>query len=371
MSETKATPDHEFDPDRYPTIEDVISGGWNTLPRPVRDYVEGGTEKERTMRRNLSALDRILLRPRILRDVTQRSTATRFVGVDLATPVMPAPVGSVAILDEGGTVASARGAHRAGTASIVPLAGRPSLEDVAAETDGPLFLQLYVWGDRPWLAEAMRRAQDAGYAGICVTVDRSVDVMMRRSIRNDFAPGTAHGPPPGVEIPADARLHAQRWDWDELEWLRQSTDLPIVLKGVMSPADADRAAGAGVDAVYVSNHGGRALDSLPSTIEVLPSITDAVAGRADIAVDGGFTCGTDVVKALALGADVVLVGRLHCWALAIGGAEGVAHTLRLLSEEVSQALALLGADSVSALDPSFLVASAAAPVSRAGSAGSA
>jgi 4-hydroxymandelate oxidase len=343
-----------FDPATHPTVEDVVTTARGKLTAPVRDYVEGGTESERTMARNLTALQHLLLQPRVLRNVEHHTITTTFLGVDLAFPVMPAPVGSVGILDPGGVLASARGSHRAGTAGVVPLAGRPSLEEVAAATDGPLFLQLYPWGDRPWMEEVVRRAEQAGYRGIMVTVDRSVDAVMRRQARHGFSPAQAHGPPPGITITPEARLHAQRWDWGELEWLRATTALPLVLKGVMSPLDAGQAVDVGVDSVYVSNHGGRALDGVPAAVEVLPSIVETVAGRLPVAVDGGFASGTDVVKALALGADLVLVGRLHCWALAAGGEAGVAHVLSLLAEEIDQAVALLGAASVADLDRSHL-----------------
>jgi isopentenyl diphosphate isomerase/L-lactate dehydrogenase-like FMN-dependent dehydrogenase len=336
------------------TVDAVHAEARRRLPREVYDYASGGAGEERTLRRNREILERIFLRPRLMRDVDERSTATSFLGVPLSLPVLFAPVGSIAIFDDGGAATVARAAHAAGTASFVPTIARPSLEDVAARSDGPLFFQSYVRGDERWVDDLVARVEEAGYRGIAVTVDLDVDARRERDILNRFSRTALHGVSPNLGAPVEDWGHAGRWTWSDFDRLRRRTSLPLMLKGVMTPEDAKRSLEHGADAVYVSNHGGRALDYLPSTLEVLGAIREAVGERVEIVTDGGMLHGADVVKALALGANAVLIGKLQVWALAAAGQTGLERVLEILRQEMSIAMGLLGVTEVAALDRSCL-----------------
>lgn len=342
------------DPQDLLTIGQIHDEARRLLPREVYDYASGGAGDEATLRRNREVLQRIWLRSRLLRDVAACSTATTVLDVPLSLPVLFAPVGSIAIFDEGGAATVAAAAHAAGTASFVPTVARPSLEEVAARSGGPLFFQLYVRGDRSWTADLVARVEAAGYRGICVTADLDVDARRERDILNHFSRTALHGRSPNLGAPAEDWSHARTWGWADFDWLRSQTRLPLMLKGVMTPEDALTSLDHGADAVYVSNHGGRALDYLPSTMEVLAPISDAVARRAPILVDGGFQHGSDVVKALSLGATAVLIGKLQCWALAAAGRAGLERALELLRQEMLVAMGLLGVTAVDGLTPECL-----------------
>jgi isopentenyl diphosphate isomerase/L-lactate dehydrogenase-like FMN-dependent dehydrogenase len=332
----------------FATIAEVIEAARARLDPDVWDYSAGGAGTEATLRRNRTALDALALEPRVLRDVSRRTTETTFLGLPLALPVMLAPVGTISLFDAGGAATCARAAARAGTAAFVGLLSVPSLEKVAAAADGPLVFQLYVRGDRDWTAALVDRAEAAGYAALCLTVDSAVDGRRDRDLRNRFdRSGRQERPNLGS---AYARRHLQATlTWDDVEWLTGRTRLPVVLKGVTGAADARAAADAGVAGIVVSNHGGRQLDHQLSTIEALDRVLDAVGDRVEVAVDSGFERGTDVVKALALGARAVLIGKLQCWALAAGGEAALVDTLALLRDEILTTLALLGAERPGAL----------------------
>jgi isopentenyl diphosphate isomerase/L-lactate dehydrogenase-like FMN-dependent dehydrogenase len=342
--------------DELLTIGEIEQRASRVLTKEIYDYVAGGGGQEATVRGNREAIERILFRPRIMRDVSKRSTATTFLGVPLSMPIMLAPVGSIALLDPEGAAACARAAHAIGTSMFVATYSRPSLEEVRRRSDGPLFFQLLVRGDRKWMAEIVRRVEDAGYAGLCVTVDIDVEARRERMIVNRFSRRAAHGPSPNVLLPdPDSHVYSERWDWKELEWLRAQTELPLILKGVTAPEDAELAIEHGVQVIYVSNHGGRSLDYQAASIESLEAVAAAVAGRAEVLVDGGFMHGEDVLKAVALGARAVLIGRLQCWALAAAGEEGLKRALELLRQELSIAMGLLGLVDIASVDRRCLV----------------
>jgi isopentenyl diphosphate isomerase/L-lactate dehydrogenase-like FMN-dependent dehydrogenase len=335
----------------FATADEVTQAARAALPTELWDYVSGGGGTEITLRRNRAALDGLFFRPRVARDVSGVNTRTTFLGLELACPVLLAPIGTIGLFDAGGAATCARAARRAGTASFVSVLASPSLEEVAA-TGAPLLYQHYTRGDRAWSLELFRRAQDAGYRAICVTVDSPVDGLRERELRHRFDRGKAQ-PQPNL-VGARRELQAAL-TWSEIAWLAEQTALPLVLKGITHPDDAVLALEAGAAGIVVSNHGGRQLDGQLGAIEVLADVVAAVGGRAEVAVDGGFERGGDVVKALALGARAVLVGRAVCLSLAAGGEDALVETLERLREEVARTLALLGVPGPDAVSPAYLV----------------
>jgi isopentenyl diphosphate isomerase/L-lactate dehydrogenase-like FMN-dependent dehydrogenase len=336
------------------TVGEIVEAARAKLDPDVWDYCAGGAGTEATLRRNRSALDALLLQPRVLRDVSDCRTAATFLGIPLALPVMLAPVGTISLFDPGGAATCARAADRAGTAAWVGVLSVPVLEEVAAASGAPLVFQLYVRGDRGWTRELAARAEAAGCAALCVTVDSAVDGRRERDLRSGFVRRKVQDRPNIGDAYARRDLQATL-TWPDVAWLAGQTSLPLVLKGITSPADAVAAAEAGAAGIVVSNHGGRQLDHQLSTIEALGPVLDAVGDRLEVAVDGGFERGTDVVKALALGARAVLIGKLMCWALAAGGEDALVHALGLLREEIGTTLALLGAPDPAALSREHVI----------------
>ncbi|WP_246157632.1 alpha-hydroxy acid oxidase [Catellatospora sichuanensis] len=326
------------------------------LPADVWDYIDGGSGAELTLSAGRRLFDRAELRPRVLVDVSVCDTAGKLLGDSLATPVGIAPTAYHRLAHPDGEVATARGAH--GALFVVSIFASRSLEDIAAAAAGPLWLQLYWLRRRAVLAELARRAQDAGYRALVLTVDAPRIGQRLRDQRNGFAVdpevravnlddalmATTHEHREGAS--AIAAHAAQTFDqtvtWADLAWLRGRTDLPLVLKGVLTAEDADRAVEHGVDALIVSNHGGRQLDGAVPALRALPEVVAAVAGRCPVLLDGGVRHGRDVFVALALGASAVLVGRPALWALAVDGADGVAGLLTMLTGELEHTMALAG-----------------------------
>lgn len=335
----------------FATAGEVADAARAALPSEIWEYVTGGAGAELTVRRNREALDALPFRPRVLRDVSACRTDTTFLGIPLALPVMLAPIGTIGLFDAAGAAASARAAARAGTVAFVSVLAVPGLEEVAAAADASLIYQHYVRGDRAWTLDLFRRAEDAGYRALCVTVDSPVDGVRERELRLRFDRGAAQ-PQPNL-VGARKELQATL-TWSELAWLAEQTDLPLAVKGITHPDDAALAVEAGAQAVIVSNHGGRQLDSLPGTIEVVAAVVEAVGGRAEVAFDGGVERGSDAVKALALGARAVLIGRAQCFALAAGGEDALAGTLGRLRTEVERTLALLGVTAPDQLTPAYV-----------------
>lgn len=341
------------------TIPEVVHAARQRLSRHVWDYSCGGAESEVTLRRNRTAFEHLAFRTRVLRDVSERDTSTTVLGIPLSLPVMLAPVGSISLFDPQGALACALAAEQAGTAAFVSTVSSPGMDVVSAGSAAPLFFQLYVRGDRPWTADLIGRAQHAGYRGICLTVDSAVYGRRDRDIVNRFRPRDRDKPNvPDAATEAEGKeprdAHRATMTWADVDWLRSTTDLPLMLKGIMCAQDARLAVEHGVEAVYVSNHGGRQLDHGPATLEVLPEVVAAVEGRAEVLVDGGFMRGTDVLKALALGARAVSIGKLMTWGLAAGGVGGLVRVLDLLQTEMSVAMANLGVASIEQLSPEHL-----------------
>ena len=343
--------------DEWLTIPEIVRAARAHLPTNIWDYSCGGAESETTLRRNRSSFDSIAFRTRILRGAARPDTSTTFLGFQLSLPVMLAPVGSIIHFDPDVALACARAAEAAGTGTFVGTLSSPSMEEVRAGAQGPLFFQLYVRGGRDWIEAMVRRAERAGYSAICLTADSGAYGRRERDLHNRFFPRERAGRPNLEGLPAGSDGRAREdyqatLTWEDLAWLRSITRLPLILKGVSTPEDAKLAVEHGVDVIYVSNHGGRQLDHGPATIEVLPEVVRAVRGWADVIVDSGFIRGTDVVKALALGARAVCIGKLMTWGLAAGGERGLQRAIELLRTEMAIVMTNVGVRSVADIDGS-------------------
>ena len=330
------------------------------LPRMVYDYYAGGAHDEITLRENRAAFERLRLRYRVLRDISTRDATTQVLGERLSMPVVIAPTAFHQLATEEGEVATARAAARADTIMTLSTLSTCAIESVGEAAAGRLWFQLYVYRDREATRELVARAEAAGAKALLLTVDAQVWGVRERDVRNRFQlPDGLHmvnlvpsgkGRFPDVEGSGLAAYVARTFDpslsWKDLDWLCSLTDLPVLIKGVVRGDDAAMGMDAGAAGVVVSNHGGRQLDTCPAPIEVLEKVAEAVDGRGAVLVDGGIRRGTDVIKALALGADAVLIGRPVLWGLAAGGEEGVVRVLELLRAEFDLAMALCGAANV-------------------------
>jgi 4-hydroxymandelate oxidase len=328
------------------------------LERAAFDYYRSGAQDEITLRNNRAAFERIALRYRVLVDVSRRDSRTEVLGQPLAMPIVVAPTAFHKLAHPEGELATVRAAGARGTAMILSTLSNTAVEEVAAAASGPLWFQLYVYRDRGATRGLVARAEAAGCRALVLTVDAPLLGSRERDVRNRFAlpeglsvenllpvdMGELRAPPAGSGLAAYfAELIDPALTFADLEWLAASTRLPLVVKGVVRGDDAARAIEHGARAVVVSNHGGRQLDTSPATIDVLAEVVDAVAGRAEVLLDGGLRRGTDVIKALALGARAVLLGRPVLWGLACGGQAGVERALEILHAELDLAMALAGA----------------------------
>jgi isopentenyl diphosphate isomerase/L-lactate dehydrogenase-like FMN-dependent dehydrogenase len=350
-------------PDRWQTIPDIVQAAHATMPPPLWQFSGSGPESEITVRRNRAAYDRVALLPRLMRDVSSMDLSTTMLGHRLSIPVMLAPVGLIQMFHPDGAAAQARVSDHAGTIAFVGTNSEPSLEVVRAACSGPIVFQLYTYGDRDWIQRLAQRVENAGYDAICLTVDCPDAGLRDRYLQNDFENARQGGARPNVDrVPgvtsrSEQNRYLGQFTWDDLAWLRENTRLPLILKGVLSHADAALAVEHGVNVIHVSNHGGRRQDQLPATLDVLPSIVKAVDGRAEVIFDGGIMRGTDVVKALALGARSVLIGKLMMWALGAGGDQGLCRALEILTREISATMANVGAATIADLTPDMVTPS--------------
>jgi isopentenyl diphosphate isomerase/L-lactate dehydrogenase-like FMN-dependent dehydrogenase len=344
--------------DGLPTIDSVIAAAYDTLDPDLWDYLAGGAESEVTLRRNRAAFEQLALRPRLLRGVGDRDAATTLLGQELAFPVVLAPVGSIGKYHPDGAAACARVAERLGTLAYVSSAADPGLEAARTQSAAPLIWQLYVRGGRSWIEEQLAIADATGCTALCITADVTAPGHRERNLMNFFG-----GPRGAATSAADHDMfdHQAALTWDDLGWLAQRSALPLVVKGITNGDDARLAVEHGAAVVHVSNHGGRQLDHMRSTMEVLPEVVAAVDGRAEIVVDSGFVRGSDVIKALALGARAVAVGKLMVWGLAADGEDGLEHVLTLLRDEITDLMAHVGVNRLDELTPDHVVAAAAAP----------
>ncbi|WP_437053558.1 alpha-hydroxy acid oxidase [Streptomyces sp. enrichment culture] len=338
-------------------LHDVARAAEQRVPRPVWDFIEGGSGQEGSLRANHSVLDSVFLVPRVLQASAQPNMGTRLLGAPVALPLVVAPMAYQRLVHPEGEVAVGRAARAAGVPFVVPMLSSVPVERIA-EGAGTLWLQLYWLRDRGLLTELVDRAKAAGCAALMVTVDVPRMGRRLRDVRNAFAlpedVGAVHLSDADMlaaqhQVPGRSAVasHTRQsfdpaFDWSCLEWLRSHTDLPIVVKGVLDPRDAVLAESLGAHAVVVSNHGGRQLDGAVPGFSVLPAVREAVSEACEVWVDGGFRSGVDVLKALASGATAALIGRPVLWGLALGGEDGVGKVLDLLRDELEDALALSG-----------------------------
>lgn len=336
-----------IDANEFQNLHEIVHKARQNLNQNNWDYIVGGTESETTLRRNRMAIDSIAFRPRVLRDVSKVDATTELFGRKLRLPVMLAPVGSLESFAAGGGATSTRAAHQFGIAHMLSSVCEPGMEDVAkAAPEGTRIFQLYVRGDADWVDDHVRRAIDNGYVAFCLTVDTAHYSRRERDLAKRHV--TA-----GRQRAAGREFQAGL-DWKTVERIKKKFKIPLVLKGIGAGEDAKMAVEHGVEWVYVSNHGGRQLDHGRGSFDVLPEVVEAVAKRAKIMVDGSFCRGTDVVKAIASGADMVGMGRMQCYALAAGGAGGVVRMLELLEDEIQRCFGLLGVCRYSEIDKSQL-----------------
>jgi glycolate oxidase len=330
----------------YQCLHEFIPAARANLSDNIWGYLIGATETETTMRRNRLALDQIAFRPRVCRDVSQVDCTASLLGMRMRLPVLLAPVGSLESFDPGGAATAGRAASAFGVPIIVSSVTKPGLEEAARATPGPKIFQLYVRGDDAWTDEVVHRAVDAGYDAFMITVDTAAYSRRERDIAARFVKPW--------RTAATGHRYQAGFSWANVKHFKEQHRIPLILKGIATAEDAVTACDHDVDVVYVSNHGGRQLDQGRGAIDVLPEVLDAVRGRAKVMIDGGICRGTDVIKAIAAGADAVAVGRLYCYGLAAEGEAGVHRLLELLEQEVAVAVALLGATKLSELDRSYL-----------------
>ncbi|HYL85537.1 MAG TPA: alpha-hydroxy acid oxidase [Candidatus Angelobacter sp.] len=376
---------------RVVNIHDLRLLAKKRLPRGVFDYVDGGADDERTLQENIHAFEDWIFRPRAAVAASECNLRVRVLGHELAFPAMLAPVGYSRLIHPGGEVAAAKAAGEAGTGYILSTISGHKLENVKAASRGPVWYQLYLLGGREAAEAGMERARRAGFSALVITVDTPVAGMRERDPRNGMkellgksvfaklpyvpeilahprwlAGFLADGGVPKLEnivvpgqgplqlIDVSAALAEAAVTWEDLQWIRKAWPGPIVVKGLLTGDDARRAIDEGAAAVVVSNHGGRQLDSVSATLRALPEVVSAVNGRIEVLMDGGIRRGSDIVKALCLGARAVLIGRAYVYGLAAGGYWGVARALEILRDDVERTLRLLGCPSVSSLDASYM-----------------
>jgi L-lactate dehydrogenase (cytochrome) len=372
-------------------IRDLQRLARRRLPRAVFDYIDGGADDEVTLRENCRAFEAVTLRPRQAVAVREVDLHTSVLGTVVNLPVLLAPVGSCRLFYPQGDVHAARAAHAAGTAHVLSTFSGSTLEEVREASAGPMWYQLYIPGGREVATATIGRARAAGYSALVVTIDTPVAGMRERDVRNGVPvllrgnvwsrvpyiwqflsrprwltaflrdgglmkfpnvvlPGI--GPMPYSDV--GVLLERTAVTWRDLAWIRDAWGGPLVIKGVLTGDDARRALDEGADAIVVSNHGGRQLDGAAASVRVLPDVVSAVAGRCEVLMDGGIRRGSDVIKALCLGARAVLVGRAYAWGLGAAGEAGVARAIEILRTEMTRTLRLIGCESVSALDGTYI-----------------
>lgn len=333
------------------------------------EYVNGAAADEITARWNREALNRIRLMPQVLVDVTKLDTRVTLLGHEMPFPILLAPTASHKATHPEGELATARAAGSCGATMVLSTLSNTPVEDVVRTTKNPVWFQLYVQHDRGFTRELVHRAVAAGCQALCLTVDTPVTGARNREQRAKLAlpPGVGYPHLAGLKLSEDPSLHLARLEssifssllsadltWKEVAWLQSFAGVPLLLKGILNPADADRAVKEGVAGIIVSNHGGRNLDTMPATADALPGVAEKVAGRIPVLMDGGIRRGTDVLKALALGATAVQIGRPYVYGLGAAGEEGVTRVLKILQQEFEMALALSGRPRIRDIDRSVL-----------------
>lgn len=362
----KYTPPLQTIPADIVCLDDYQRYAKDFLSHDIYEYIAAGTADEQTLNRNRSAFADIELKPQLLRDFSSASTQTTLLGHKLAHPFLLAPLGYQQLCHASGELATAMAADAMDTAMVVSTLATASLEDIAAQTNAPKWFQLYFQPRREDTLALVTRAETAGYSAIVVTVDAPLSGLRNRAQRAGFQLPTeiqavnisAAVESPHINTresnPILRQLMLQAPQWHDLQWLKQQTQLPIIIKGVINPEDAKRLADMAMDGIIVSNHGGRCLDGLPASIDALPAIRQALGDDFPLLLDSGIRRGSDILKAIALGANAVLIGRPQAFSLAVAGALGVAHMLRLLKEELEITMALCGCPQIADIDRNCL-----------------
>jgi isopentenyl diphosphate isomerase/L-lactate dehydrogenase-like FMN-dependent dehydrogenase len=377
-------------PSRTVNIADLRRLAQRRLPKVAFDYVDGGAESEVTLRENCRAFDEVTFRPRGAVATPTADLQTSVLGTRLALPFLLAPVGSTRMLYPRGEAVAAKAGGEAGTAYVLSTLSGCTLEEVKATTAGPCWYQVYLVGGREVALAAIERARAAGFSALMVTIDTPVAGLRERDVRNGTKelvsgrpwtmlpfvwqflarprwlaaflsdggmmrfPNVVLSGGPMAYADVGAALEQSVVSWADLKWIREAWSGPIVVKGVLTAEDAQRAVDEGVEGVVVSNHGGRQLDGVSATLRALPEVVAAVRGRAEVLMDGGIRRGSDIVKALCLGARAVLVGRAYAYGLGAGGGPGVVRAIEILRSDLARTLKLLGCASVAELGPSYV-----------------
>ena len=332
--------------EEYLVLHEFAKKAREKLPKETWDYLIGASETETTFKRNRFALDNIAFRPRVLRDVENVDLSVDLFGHNLKMPVILAPIGSMQDFVDGAGTAPTLAASEFGIMHMISSTCMPGLEEVAKSVNYPKLFQLYVRGNKDWVDDNIKNAMDHNYAGICLTVDLDAYGRRERDLAKRYRT-TSRQSASGFE-------HQMRFSWKDIDRIKSYCHLPIIIKGIATKEDALLAVEHGVEVVYVSNHGGRQLDYGLGGLNVLPEISEAIGDNAKVIFDGGIMRGTDVVKAIALGADCVGIGRLQGFAAAAGGSKAIVRMLELLELEISTALRLLGVNSIFDLDDTYL-----------------
>ncbi len=332
---------------KFATNEEIVHAARSNLAQGPWDYLIGGAESETTMRRNRMGFDRIGFRPRVLVDVSKVDPSTTFLGHPLRIPLLLAPVGALQVFYPEGAAASAKAAGEFGIMPVVSSSTEPALEVTAAASQGPKVFQLYVDGDRAWIRDILSRVKESGYNALCLTVDVAIYSKRERTLLSRWVS-------PSRQNPARNRDYRAAVTWEQMDEIKEFAGLPFMVKGIATAEDARIAVEHGVDVIWVSNHGGRQLDHGLGSIEVLPEVLEAVDGRADVIMDGGVTRGTDIIKAVAMGAKAVAIGKMQAMGLAAGGSEALLRMLQILEEEMMVSMGLMGLTNLSQLTKDYV-----------------
>ena len=350
--------------DHFLSLDDFAAAAQLQMSKAIFEYVDSGAGDEHTMRWNRERWSQIKLKPRVLTDVSNISLETSFLGQRFQLPILLAPAAYHRLYHPDGELGTIAGANAAGVSLVLASFATQPVEEIARRATGPLWFQLYVQSDREFTRSVVQRVEAAGCAALCVTADTPILGIRTREMRSSFSLPDDIAMPNMIRnandelsrshLPEFGSIYSHRLDprltWKDISWFRSITKLPVLLKGILNPEDALRAVDAGVSGIIVSNHGGRNLDTLPATAEALPRVIDAVAGRIPVLVDGGIRRGTDVLKALALGAAAVMIGRPYVYGLAVAGAAGVERAVQILKTELMMAMALVGVRSIEEID---------------------
>lgn len=331
----------------FRTANEIIAKAHETLQAPIWDYIAGASESETTKRRNRESIEEWAFRPRVLRNVSSVDVKTTLAGTPLRMPVVLAPVGSLQTIAPGGAMHMARAAEKFGSLAVISSSTQPSIEEVASAAGGDKWYQLYIRGDFDWIMETVKRIADAGYRALVLTVDAPWYSIRERQMQHGFVPPSLTGDP--------ALEYQALLDWDMVARIRDRIALPVVLKGIQTAEDAEMAQKIGIDTLWLSNHGGRHPDHARGGMHILTEVIGRLGREHEVIVDGGFLRGTDVMKAIALGARAVAIGRMHAYALgASGGDGGIQRLLEILENEMRTGMAMIGVTTLGELDASYL-----------------